>query len=205
MFATARDMQYLPRADKCPPHPHHEKEQLGRAVDEAMSATPVRQLMLWSLGPPFHKNLYADCELPDFLAEKHPFTSHQSIVYGIVSRRRGVHRAHSLPQLAKTDGERYDHSPQCRECASRMFMKCLHFLASQSRCVHSMVQLTPVNDQAYSSSMRGFQLPSQNPNSPFHHPTQVRLAGLVEDVGQVAASAVLAVVHGSHEDTGTAL
>ena len=32
-----------------------------------------------------------------------------------------------------------------------------------------------------------------------------RLFGLVEDVGQVAATAVLAVVHGSHEDTGTAL
>jgi hypothetical protein len=31
------------------------------------------------------------------------------------------------------------------------------------------------------------------------------LLGLVEDVGQVAATAVLAVVHGSHEDTGTAL
>lgn len=31
------------------------------------------------------------------------------------------------------------------------------------------------------------------------------LFGLVEDVGQVAATAVLAVVHGSHEDTGTAL
>ena len=32
-----------------------------------------------------------------------------------------------------------------------------------------------------------------------------RLFGLVEDVGQVAATAVLAVVHGSHEDTSTAL
>ena len=31
------------------------------------------------------------------------------------------------------------------------------------------------------------------------------LLGLVEDVGKVAATAVLAVVHGSHEDTGTAL
>lgn len=31
------------------------------------------------------------------------------------------------------------------------------------------------------------------------------LFGLVEDVGKVAAAAVLAVVHGSHEDTGTAL
>ena len=31
------------------------------------------------------------------------------------------------------------------------------------------------------------------------------LLGLVEDVGEVAATAVLAVVHGSHEDTGTAL
>merc|ERR1711879_94146 len=30
------------------------------------------------------------------------------------------------------------------------------------------------------------------------------LLGLVEDVGEVAATAVLAVVHGSHEDTGTA-
>lgn len=28
---------------------------------------------------------------------------------------------------------------------------------------------------------------------------------LVEDVGEVALSAVLTVVHGSHEDTGTAL
>lgn len=32
-----------------------------------------------------------------------------------------------------------------------------------------------------------------------------RLFGLIEDVGQVALAAVLAVVHGSHEDTGTAL
>jgi hypothetical protein len=31
------------------------------------------------------------------------------------------------------------------------------------------------------------------------------LFGLVEDVGEVATSAVLAVVHGSHEDTRTAL
>jgi hypothetical protein len=33
----------------------------------------------------------------------------------------------------------------------------------------------------------------------------MRLFGLVENVGEVAASAVLAVVHGSHEDTSTAL
>lgn len=33
----------------------------------------------------------------------------------------------------------------------------------------------------------------------------IRLFGLVEDIGKVAATAVLAVVHGSHEDTGTAL
>ena len=33
----------------------------------------------------------------------------------------------------------------------------------------------------------------------------MRLFGLVEDIGEVALSAVLAVVHGSHEDTGTAL
>ena len=32
-----------------------------------------------------------------------------------------------------------------------------------------------------------------------------RLFGLVENVGKVALSAVLAVVHGSHEDTSTAL
>lgn len=31
------------------------------------------------------------------------------------------------------------------------------------------------------------------------------LLGLVENVGQVATAAVLAVVHGGHEDTGTAL
>lgn len=31
------------------------------------------------------------------------------------------------------------------------------------------------------------------------------LFGLVEDVGKVALSAVLAVVHSGHEDTGTAL
>jgi hypothetical protein len=31
------------------------------------------------------------------------------------------------------------------------------------------------------------------------------LFGLVEDVGEVALAAVLAVVHGSHEDTGTTL
>jgi hypothetical protein len=30
-------------------------------------------------------------------------------------------------------------------------------------------------------------------------------SGLVEDVGQVATSTVLAIVHSSHEDTGTAL
>ena len=36
------------------------------------------------------------------------------------------------------------------------------------------------------------------------HPL-VRLFGLVKDVGQVATSAVLAIVHGSHEDTSTAL
>ena len=36
-------------------------------------------------------------------------------------------------------------------------------------------------------------------------PVAMRLFGLVEDVGQVALSAVLAVVHGGHEDTGTAL
>lgn len=33
----------------------------------------------------------------------------------------------------------------------------------------------------------------------------MRLFGLVKDVGQMAATAVLAVVHGSHEDTSTAL
>jgi len=37
-----------------------------------------------------------------------------------------------------------------------------------------------------------------------HIPATI-LFGLVKDVGQVAATAVLAVVHGSHEDTGTAL
>lgn len=31
------------------------------------------------------------------------------------------------------------------------------------------------------------------------------LFGVVENVGQVATTTVLAVVHGSHEDTGTAL
>lgn len=33
----------------------------------------------------------------------------------------------------------------------------------------------------------------------------MHLLGLVEDVGEVAAAAVLAVVHGSHEDTSAAL
>jgi hypothetical protein len=33
----------------------------------------------------------------------------------------------------------------------------------------------------------------------------IRLFGLVENVGEMAAAAVLAVVHGSHEDTSTAL
>ena len=37
------------------------------------------------------------------------------------------------------------------------------------------------------------------------HIPATTLFGLVKDVGQVAATAVLAVVHGSHEDTGTAL
>jgi hypothetical protein len=32
-----------------------------------------------------------------------------------------------------------------------------------------------------------------------------RSFGLVENVGEVAAAAVLAVVHGGHEDTGTTL
>jgi hypothetical protein len=34
---------------------------------------------------------------------------------------------------------------------------------------------------------------------------KVHLLGLVEDVGEVALTAVLAVVHSGHEDTGTAL
>ena len=33
----------------------------------------------------------------------------------------------------------------------------------------------------------------------------IRLFRVVEDVGKVAATAVLTVVHGSHEDTSTAL
>ena len=53
-----------------------------------------------------------------------------------------------------------------QQTQSEMIMKCLHFLASQSRCVHSMRQLTPVNDQAYPSSMRGFQLLCQNSKVP---------------------------------------
>jgi hypothetical protein len=32
-----------------------------------------------------------------------------------------------------------------------------------------------------------------------------RSFGLVENVGEVAAAAVLAIVHGGHEDTGTTL
>lgn len=36
-------------------------------------------------------------------------------------------------------------------------------------------------------------------------PQAADLLGLIKDVGQVAAAAVLAVVHGGHEDTGTAL
>jgi hypothetical protein len=36
-----------------------------------------------------------------------------------------------------------------------------------------------------------------------HHPDL--FSGLIEDVSQVATSTVLAVVHGSHENTGTAL
>jgi hypothetical protein len=47
----------------------------------------------------------------------------------------------------------------------------------------------------------------------FHntHPDATRympsslLSGIIEDVGQVATSAILTVVHGGHEDTGTAL
>ena len=34
---------------------------------------------------------------------------------------------------------------------------------------------------------------------------QILLSSLIEDVGQVATSTVLAIVHGSHENTGTAL
>jgi hypothetical protein len=34
---------------------------------------------------------------------------------------------------------------------------------------------------------------------------RIRLLGLIEDVGEVATAAVLAVVHGGHEDTSTAL
>jgi hypothetical protein len=33
----------------------------------------------------------------------------------------------------------------------------------------------------------------------------ISLSALLEDVGKVAAAAVLAVLHGGHEDTGTAL
>ena len=53
-----------------------------------------------------------------------------------------------------------------------------------------------------------FQRPFLAPN-PFRHQSQSCSLGmhllLVEDVGQVAATAVLAVLHGSHEDTSAAL
>jgi len=40
---------------------------------------------------------------------------------------------------------------------------------------------------------------------PVHHDMITLLSGLVEDVGQVATTTVLAIMHSSHEDTGTAL
>ena len=50
-----------------------------------------------------------------------------------------------------------------------------------------------------------FPLPQGHAHSLQTHPSSTRRLLLVEDVGEVAATAVLAVVHGSHEDTGTAL
>jgi hypothetical protein len=44
------------------------------------------------------------------------------------------------------------------------------------------------------------KLENQAPQPDLDH-----LFGLVEDVGKVALTAVLAVVHSGHEDTGTAL
>jgi hypothetical protein len=44
--------------------------------------------------------------------------------------------------------------------------------------------------------------PFRNPDCSFVHHL---FSGLVEDVGQVAATTVLTIVHGSHENTGTAL
>jgi len=46
-------------------------------------------------------------------------------------------------------------------------------------------------------------MPELNNEKP--QPDLDRLFGLVEDVGEVALAAVLAVVHSGHEDTGTAL
>lgn len=46
-------------------------------------------------------------------------------------------------------------------------------------------------------------MPELNPEIP--RSDDVHLLGLVEDVGKVALSAVLAVVHSGHEDTGTTL
>jgi hypothetical protein len=50
-------------------------------------------------------------------------------------------------------------------------------------------------------------IPYQELIHPSSYPQQVHLSLVlvVEDVGQVATAAVLAVVHGGHEDTGTAL
>ncbi|KAJ5861666.1 uncharacterized protein N7529_008976 [Penicillium soppii] len=49
-------------------------------------------------------------------------------------------------------------------------------------------------------SITMLELDNETPQSDLDH-----LFGLVEDVGEVALSAVLAVVHSGHEDTGTTL
>lgn len=56
---------------------------------------------------------------------------------------------------------------------------------------------------SYHSSQPSEAKPGFENNTP--RPDLDHLFGLVEDVGEVALTAVLAVVHGSHEDTGTTL
>jgi hypothetical protein len=46
---------------------------------------------------------------------------------------------------------------------------------------------------------------ARNPHIAYRPPSSLNLFRLVEDVREVAAAAVLAVVHGGHEDTGTAV
>jgi hypothetical protein len=57
---------------------------------------------------------------------------------------------------------------------------------------------------AYEQNLLSRFLPHTKPLSPLCRSCLLVL-GLIEDVGEMASSAVLAVMHGGHEDTGAAL